>query len=339
MPSSPRSGLTVAAGLAALLLAATSGAAALSQPPCPGATPPRVFVSGLPYRPENLHFAGGGRLLVSSLEGDVHLFSPDGASRRLISAGLALGAMATGPDGAVYLAVGNSVGGGRAAIWRVEGFTPPVITVHASGLDSANGLALASDGTAFVGPFTSRGIVRVPAAQPSTWHTWAPVDGANGLALDEVRRVLYATLTFDQSSTLMRIPLADPGAAAPVARLSFGAISIILDEPAIDLHGASDPTSPLVPKGLDDLAIGPDGMLYAAAHEAGEILRVDPDTGEACVLASGLHSPSSVRFARDFGPHHGRLFITQFGAPVFLPLKTPFDGAVLVLDVPPVDQR
>lgn len=44
--------------------------------------------------------------------------------------------------------------------------------------------------------------------------------------------------------------------------------------------------------GLDDMALGDDGMLYIAANGMGRVWRVNPATGDACIIASGLQNLS-----------------------------------------------
>ncbi|WP_431682765.1 hypothetical protein [Kitasatospora sp. KL5] len=56
--------------------------------------------------------------------------------------------------------------------------------------------------------------------------------------------------------------------------------------------------SQAVSRGLDDLALGPDGYLYTVGHYSGELLHVDPRDGSHCVLATGLLSPTGVRFGK-----------------------------------------
>jgi hypothetical protein len=50
-------------------------------------------------------------------------------------------------------------------------------------------------------------------------------------------------------------------------------------------------------KGLDDITRDENGILYPVANGMGELLRVDPATGEACLIASGFQNSSSVRIA------------------------------------------
>ena len=71
--------------------------------------------------------------------------------------------------------------------------------------------------------------------------------------------------------------------------------------------------APLVPKGLDDMTVGPDGQLYVVGFASGELLRVDPVTGQACLVVSGLVTPTAVQFAVAFGSFDPQsdLFVTE----------------------------
>ena len=64
------------------------------------------------------------------------------------------------------------------------------------------------------------------------------------------------------------------------------------------------------------------GRLYIAANIAGEVIRLNPRTGASCVLASGLHNPSAVKFGRGPGWSKRSLYVTGF------------DGAVVRLAPP-----
>ena len=77
-----------------------------------------------------------------------------------------------------------------------------------------------------------------------------------------------------------------------------------------------------VPKGLDDMTIDRRGRLYITANIAGEVIRVNPRTGAHCVIASGLRSPSAVKFGQGPGWSKRSLYVTGF------------DGAVIRLAPP-----
>jgi sugar lactone lactonase YvrE len=60
----------------------------------------------------------------------------------------------------------------------------------------------------------------------------------------------------------------------------------------------------------DDMTIDRKGRLLIAAFGSGEVIRLDPDTGATCAIASGLQDPTSVRFGRGHGWSSHSLFVT-----------------------------
>ncbi len=285
----------------------------VTQAPCDDVGEMTTFANGRGVL-ENLFFDGGGGLWVTGGR-EVLRFAPDGSSKVMFSDLAGAGAMARGPGGDLFMGVAadprDVTGGARpsAEVWRFNGADPAVHAVYASGLPAANGLAFDDDGNLYVSDDLSRGPVRVPAEDPAAWTVWGDVYSANGLIVHDGG--LLAALTFDQSSPIVRLDLADPGAVSTVAELSFGTATL---EPGF--HAPGDPDLPLVPKGLDDMALAADGFLYVTANGAGELLRVDPADGSACVAADGLRNPSSVRQATGFGDWDGALFMTDFGGSI-----------------------
>ena len=68
-----------------------------------------------------------------------------------------------------------------------------------------------------------------------------------------------------------------------------------------------------MPKVLDDLTMGSDGQLYTVAYATGELLRVHPRTGSACVVADGFVTPTSVHAPEAFGDFdpERHMFVTE----------------------------
>ena len=147
--------------------------------------------------------------------------------------------------------------------------------------------------------------IRPDGTRDTAWEQAAAFYGANGVAV--VGSNLYGAVSFDQRSPIELVPLADPAAHRTFTELSFGALS---RQPAVY---QPDPNAPLVPKGLDDMTVGPDGQLYVVGFASGELLRVDPVTGQACLVVSGLVTPTAVQFAVAFGSFDPQsdLFVTE----------------------------
>lgn len=277
----------------------------LTHPSC-GPAGVTAFASGQGVV-ENLLFDGAGSLFVTR-DGALWRYGPDGAGS--LYAGSIGGGLARGPDGALYAGTLNNAAQalartGASGVARID-LDDGNVETHAAGFDMANGLAFDAGGNLYVSNDFQRAIVRI--APDRSWTMWATsVYSPNGMVVDDAAGVLYAALTFDQRSPIVAISLADPSQVAVVAELSLGALTL---EPGLAIPGGLD--APLVVKGLDDMTRGSDGALYVAANAAGELLRVDPATGAACVVASGMPNASSVRFARGFGAWDGQAFVTAF---------------------------
>jgi sugar lactone lactonase YvrE len=248
---------------------------------------------------ENLGFDGHGGMWVSELWlGRVVRYDASGQPGVSIAVPTP-GAVELGPDGLMYANYGDTSTGavepGQAGVVRFDATAAtPVPRTFVSGLQMANGATFDGAGNLYVSNSVGNDIVKVRpdgTVDPSFAQATAGLSGANGLAV--AGSYLYVTLTSDQYSSVVRIPLDDPAAHSTVVRLSM-----------------TPSTSP-VPKGLDDLAVGPDGKLYVAAAN-GQLIRVSPRGGAACVVYSGPPL-TSARFATDFPPFDARtdLFLTS----------------------------
>ena len=184
--------------------------------------------------------------------------------------------------------------------------------VYAAGFNMANGLAFAPNGDAYVSNDVDAGLIRIPRTHPSAWSVLDDVWGSNGLVVTRDGKTMYATITFDQRSPIERISLPS-GAHTTAFQLTVGVVSL---KPAV--YTNPDLSRPLLGvKGLDDMTS--DGRyLYPVANGLGELLRVDPRTGAACLIVSGFPTSSSVRIAPESGPFadHDRgtidFYITRF---------------------------
>lgn len=314
--------------LAALLLSvaatltAPAAADSLSTPSCAG---PAVEVSlfkqiGGPYEQalENLGFDGLGAMWVSNATGNrVHKIAANGTD--LGSFALpAPGALTMGPDARMYANFGDAIVGsalrtGQAGVVRFDpaaadpsGIVPQPF---ASGLDMANGGIFDGDGNYYTSNDVGDELAKI-SPDGSVDKEWISLWGTNGLVVAD--GFMYAAITFDQRSPIERIPLDDPAAHSTLTQTTFGVASL---QPAV----YTDPNvgAPLLGvKGLDDMTLGPDGALWVVANGTGELIRVDRATGEACLVASGLQNPSSIRFAASFGPWTGDAFITEFSGAI-----------------------
>jgi hypothetical protein len=136
--------------------------------------------------------------------------------------------------------------------------------------------------------------------------------------VDPAGENLYAAITFDQRSPIARVPLDEPEAWDTDIQLTFGVVSL---EPVVYDPGTDAERAPLVGlKGLDDMTRDDDGMLYPVANGMGELLRVDPADGSACLIAGGLQNPSSVRVAppafSDANPDTIDFYVVEFSGAI-----------------------
>lgn len=250
---------------------------------------------------ENLVFdRKGGLLLSASSQGKVLKLRPDGKLTTLVDGVHAPGGLRV-RDGSLYFNTGDDLNSGLqnltdGTIDRFR-FKSRRRSVWASGLTMPNGLVFLPNGDAVVSRDigTGTGLTRVRArdrAHPQV--NWSPLDDTNGLAVDPSGRWLYTVETFSPTARVDRVRIANPSRIELVAELGVG--------------------QPL--KALDDLTIDRHGRLYIAANIAGELIRLDPDTGASCVIASGLHNPSAVKFGAGAGWSKRSLYVTGFDGTV-----------------------
>lgn len=263
-------------------------------------------VPGQDWR-EELVFDGRGGMWVSALQRNV-VERYDPAAHVTASVPVpGAGGLTLGPDRLVYA---NTSGGpaGNGVVRFDPTAAQPVASLFVSGLPGVNGSAFDAGGNLYVStedqpPSVLR--IRPDGTRDTSWEQAAAFYGANGVAVTGSN--LYAAISFDQRSPIELVPLANPAAHRTLTELSFGALS---RQPAVY---QPDPTAPLLPKGLDDLTVGPDGQIYVVGFASGELLRVDTATGQACLLASGFITPTAVQFASSFGSFNPAedLFVTE----------------------------
>ena len=312
------------------LATASADGGLLTQDLCPGSTSaPRVWKKMGTDLLENLLFADGSLWISDSTARRVVRLGPDGGEAGPGLDGIYPGGLAHGPDGLIYAGSGNSIPDalldrGLSKVVRFDPADPTgTVEIYSEGFSMANGMTFGPGDDLFISNDVNEGLVRIPRAAPRAWQVLADVWGTNGLVVDPAGENLYAAITFDQRSPIERIPLDDPAAHETAAVLTFGVASL---EPAIYAPGASKPL--LGVKGLDDMTRTADGTLYVVANGLGELLRVDPMTGEACLVASGFQNPSSVRIAPagsafDYSEEALTFYVTEFSGAIRVVGYTP----------------
>src|SRR3954451_14644974 len=262
---------------------------------------------------ENLEFDGSGGLLLSASGPQaIERLTPNGNVTTLVP-----GVNAPGGQRVVgrtlYFNTGDSAQSGLAdtpdgTLDRFD-LDTHVRSTFASGLTMPNGLAILPNGDFVVSRDigSGTGITRIPAADPGhPQANLAQLDDQNGMAVDPNGAWVYAGQTSTADSALWRFRISNPSDKSVVAALA-------------------GPT----PKGLDDMTIDPAGVLYIAANGTGEVIRLDPATGQHCVIVTGLQNPSSLKFGRGPGWAATHLYVTGFDAAVrelIPPATTPKPG-------------
>jgi hypothetical protein len=201
-------------------------------------------------------------------------------------------------DGVLFANSGNTLQAG--VLGSTDGTIERIVLdtgareTWAEGLTMPNGLVFAADGRAF----TSRdigvdaAITMVPPDPPREPQRWAEIRDTNGLAIDAAQEWLYAATTFDPLAPVHRVRLDDPTDIELVANLTTVGVPIV--------------------KGLDDLTIDGADVLYVTANGSGEVLRLDPATGEACVIATGLGNPTAIKLGAGPGWARDHLYVSAW---------------------------
>lgn len=227
---------------------------------------------------ENLDFDGRGTMWVThNTGGRVEGYRPDGS----LKTSFALpspGGIRLGPDGMMYAVSGVlPLSEGKIVRFDPTDATPVPETV-VSGLSGPNGLAIDGDGNFYVGREFAGNLLKIrpDGTEDTAWTQAANIFGTNGVTI--AGGYAYASVIVNLASPVVRVPLANPGAHSVVADLS---------------------PLPYLLKLNDDLELV-NGSLLVTAFGNGEVIKVDPATGKACQLLSGLRNPTSVRIPHGF---------------------------------------
>lgn len=254
---------------------------------------------------ENLSFDRRGGLLLSAGS-----FGGSGSILRLTASGKKRTVVpdVAGPGGHVvvgdrlFFTSGNGFADGVTAEFGRRTGRLNVVDLHtgkvrvlARNLAMPNGLVRLPDGSFL----TSRDVGfpgRTTRIHPDGRQSiFAPsVTSTNGMAVDEERRLVYIVSTFNPTSTISVVDL-DRHLAQPRV---------------ITLAGLGPANS------ADELVLGRDGQLYVTLNVAGQVVRVDPDSGRACTIATGIPFASSLRFGAGRGWDPRSLYVTSFAGTV-----------------------
>ena len=268
--------------------------------PCDGWTMTTLF-SGLGTLEYLLPDGRGGLLISSTDRNAVERLTPAGVHTTVVPL-TAPGAMVIRGN-QLYVTTGDLATDGVAgtANGTIERIDLDTLhdTTYATGLVMPNGMGFSAAGDAYVTRDLGTGaeVARVPASDPTHPNlNWANQGDTNGARVDPTQTWLYLSTTFNQAADVYRVRLSDPTDIEVVASLAN--------------------TGTPVPKGLDDMTMDASGILYLTANASGEVLRLDPATGQSCQLASGLQNPSAIEFGSGTGWPANHLFVAGFDGTV-----------------------
>ena len=282
-----------------LVVAVLVAAVAVAAPPAGAvpdcANPPQVRdVATGQGRLESIASDARGRLFFTDLTADRLLrIDAPGQEPKVLATGMARpGGFAFEPDGSMWVGFsGGAFSGvpqnGMAGIFRIDPETGEK-KVFVDGLDQANGMARAPDGSLYTSNNIANEIVKV-RRDGTAERGWSGIESPNGLVIDGEQRHLYAAQTFTP---------------AKISRID-------LSTKATETYFAAEPGDSSA--GLDGLARDAADRLYAAANGLGEVWRIDTDK-KACALARGLTMASNVAFGG--GPPgfpRANLYVVTFG--------------------------
>lgn len=258
--------------LLCLVLSLTAAPANASPIHCPQPTVSTFHTANTWY--ENLEF-DGNTIWLSNLTGNaVEQYRLDGTFLRKHDL-RAPGAIRKGPNGVLHVNFGNDSPETRPQPSGVVRLKPnPEVWIGGDVLSSANGAEFDARGHLYVSdPFT--GLYEFDRRGSLVRH----LDIAYPNGIVTIGNTVFTNIVIDPQSAIVRIT------GNRQTRIELGAPD----------------------KGLDDLAVGPDGKLYVTTYTSGEIIKVDPWTGAHCVLLNGLKNPTAARFL----PGTRTMFVTQ----------------------------
>lgn len=301
-----RVGLSLAAVVAGLVVAQPNAGAAPFAPSCADGWDVSTVVSG-GGEIENLDSDGaGGFYFTRPMAGE--LLHVNAAGRiDTLAGGFDKPAGVRMSGGYVYFVTGDDFSAAPGTLQRYDLDTRELTTL-VTGLNMPNGLLALPDGdlliatTAFTGE--AQGISRYRPATGEFIKGWSNLPAANGMALAEDGRSIYAS---NMTMRVFRIPLDAPHTATVVTGL---------------------PQLITLP---DDMDATRAGTLFLADHAVGALYQVDTATGAACSVITGLVKPAAVRVPPD-GATSVRIARDGAGWSLFV---TSMDGTLRRLRPPP----
>lgn len=270
-----------------------------------------VVYDGFAAGSEGIAFTSDGRLIVSTLEdgvGTLWEISPEGEATPFAEVPYALG-LAPRSDGSLVVASIGELMEPDGGVYEVS--SSGRATLLADGIDSANFVALAPDGSVLVSDDFDTRVFRVE--QDGTVSTVIEdVPSPNGIAYSPDNTALYVASTFSVNGELTRYDV--DGDGIPI---ESSAVEILRTGP-----GSVN----------DGIGVDVEGNVYVLANFSGELWRVEGTAFELQdgeVLVEGLDSPASMAFGRGENFDPCSAYITELLGPRVVRVALGVEGAAL----------
>jgi len=237
---------------------------------------------------EGIAFDGLGGLFVSSNH-MVLKFAADGSFTKAADIPYAIGMAFDAAGDLVVADFGESFSAGDqdGVMFRIDS-AGVVHTLNDGGMSNPNFVTRTPWGTYLISDDMAPEIWEMTDdGQMALWCDQVP--SPNGMVFDSSGTVLYVAVTFDDSSPIYRITVADgkPGQVALFVNLD-------------DLKSRND-----------GMAMDRDGNLYVAANGKGKIVKVTPGGQKTVVAESDLLTPASIAFGRGPGFDPCSIYVTE----------------------------
>ncbi|MBV1858795.1 MAG: SMP-30/gluconolactonase/LRE family protein [Nannocystaceae bacterium] len=270
-----------------------------------------VLFEGFAGGSEGIAFTSDGRLIVTTLDdgvGTLWEISPAGEATVFVEVPYALG-LAPRSDGSLVVASLGELMEPDGGVYEVS--SDGEATLLTEGIDSANFVAVAPDGSVLVSDDFDTRVFHVQ--QDGTLTTVIEdVPSPNGIAYSPDNTMFYVASTFSVNGELTRYDVDGDG--------------IPIESSAVEiLHTGPGSVN-------DGIGVDVDGNVYVLANFSGELWRVDGSATELQdgeVLVEGLESPASMAFGRgeDFDPCSA--YITELLGPRVVRVALGVEGAAL----------
>ncbi len=155
-----------------------------------------------------------------------------------------------------------------------------------------------------------------PNALPITPATLRGFSGSEDFAFDAKGNLVSvdvsANMTRQKKTGNPRVFSPNLGETAGTRFLANGDLVVAAVEQNSVIRIAPNGASTTILSGIaypNGVEVGMDNYVYVAEHDAGNVRRINPDTGEFTIIASGLINPNGVSFS----PDYRTLYIGSFG--------------------------